>query len=129
VRHQRHYTLQEADALRGWVGERVREARAALDRLISPESRSAMAALDPQGGGGWPGRDVAAATLLFQRCVADLHGAEIVVRDLARGLVDFPAVREGTEVYLCWLVDEDEIGFWHDLDAGFAGRRPLEGAG
>jgi hypothetical protein len=111
------------------VAERVREARAALDRLITPESRAAMAALDPQAGGGWPGRDVAAATLLFQRCVADLHGADIVVRDLARGLVDFPAIRDGAEVYLCWLVDEDQIAFWHDLDAGFAGRRRLEGAG
>ena len=125
MRHRRHYTLEEADALRGWVAERVRAARAALDLLIAPESRAAMAALDPNAGGGWPGREVAEATLRFQRCVADLHGADIVVRDLARGLVDFPAIREGVEVYLCWLVDEDEIAFWHDLDAGFAGRRPL----
>jgi hypothetical protein len=129
VRHRRHYTFEEADALRGWVAERVHEARAALDLLITPESRAAMAALDPQAGGGWPGRDVAAATLRFQRCVAELHGADIVVRDLTRGLVDFPAIRDGTEVYLCWLVDEDEIGFWHELDAGFAGRRALERGG
>jgi hypothetical protein len=117
--------LEEADALRGWVAERVHAARAALDFLIGPESRAAMAALDPNAGGGWPGRQVAEATLRFQRCVADLHGADIVVRDLARGLVDFPAIREGVEVYLCWLVDEDEIAYWHDLDAGFAGRRPM----
>jgi hypothetical protein len=129
VRHQRHYTLDEAAALRGWVAERVREARAALDVLIAPESRAAMAALDPNGGGGWPGREVAAATLRFQRSVAELHGADIVVRDLGRGLVDFPAIRDGVEIYLCWLVDEDEIRFWHELDAGFAGRRPLEGPG
>jgi hypothetical protein len=126
VRHRRHYTLAEADALRDWVGERVRTARAALDALIAPAAREAVAALEPDAGGGWPGREVAEATLTFQRCVADLHGHDIVVRDLARGLVDFPALRDGAEVYLCWLVDEAEIGFWHDLDAGFAGRRPLD---
>ena len=47
------------------------------------------------------------------------------MRDIDRGLIDFPAIRDGAEVYLCWLVDEDEIGFWHERDAGFAGRRPL----
>jgi hypothetical protein len=127
VRHQRHYTLAEAERLRPWVAGLVREARDALDVLIAPDSRAAMAALDPDAGGGWPGREVAGATLRFQRCIAELHGADIVVRDLGRGLVDFPALREGEEVYLCWLVDEDEIAFWHELDAGFAGRRPLEG--
>ena len=57
--------------------------------------------------------------------MAELEAVDIVVRDVERGLVDFPALRDGEEVYLCWLVDEDEIGFWHGLDAGFAGRRPL----
>jgi hypothetical protein len=129
VRHGRHYTLEEAEALRGWVAERVREARDALDVLVTPESRAALAALDADRGGGWPGVAVAAATLRLQRCVAELQGADIVVRDLARGLVDFPAIRDGAEVYLCWLVHEAEIGYWHELDAGFAGRRRLEGPG
>jgi hypothetical protein len=126
VRHSRHYTLEEAEAARPWVGARVRDARSALDILIAPDARAATADLNLELGGGWPGRPVAEATLRFQRCVADLHGREIVVRDLASGLVDFPALRDGAEVYLCWLVDEDEIGFWHELDAGFAGRRPLD---
>ena len=50
-------------------------------------------------------------------------GAE--VKDLELGLVDFPAEREGETVLLCWRVGEDEIGYWHGLDEGFAGRRPL----
>ena len=48
-----------------------------------------------------------------------------MLRDLDRGLIDFPAVRDGEEVYLCWEEGEDEIGFWHELDAGHAGRQPL----
>ena len=51
---------------------------------------------------------------------------EIVLRDLERGLVVFPSMREGREVYLCWVErEEDEIAYWHDLEAGFAGRQPL----
>jgi hypothetical protein len=104
---------------------RVEAARSALDLLRSIEGRAALAALDPNGGGGWPGRDVATATLHLQRAFAELQAADIVVRDLARGLVDFPAVRAGEEIYLCWIVEEPEIGWWHELDAGFGGRRPL----
>jgi hypothetical protein len=55
-----------------------------------------------------------------------LRMREIVLRDLDRGLVDFPALREGAEVYLCWQEGEEEIGFWHEPEAGFAGRRPLD---
>ena len=49
----------------------------------------------------------------------------MVVKDLDRGLVDFPALREGEEVLLCWQVGEDEVAFWHGLDEGFAGRKAL----
>jgi hypothetical protein len=42
------------------------------------------------------------------------------------GIVDFPSLRDGREVYLCWRVDEPTVAYWHDLDAGFRGRQPLE---
>ena len=125
MRHDHHYTLDEARDLRDWVGERVDAARGALETLSRPDVRAALKAIDVERGGGWPGRDAAGATIALQRVIAELHAADIVVRDLVRGLVDFPAVRDGEEVYLCWLVDEPQIEHWHALDAGFAGRRRL----
>ena len=125
MRHRVHYTLEEARGLRTWVAERVHEARTALAALSAPDARTALEEIDPSTGGAWPGRGVARAMLDLQRSVGELGAADIVVRDIARGLVDFPAVQDGEEVYLCWLVDEPEIGWWHELDAGFAGRRPL----
>jgi len=125
MRHALHYTLEDARAKRDWVADRVDAARSALGVLASAEARAALAALEADRGGGWPGRAVARATLELQRAIAELQAADIVVRDVARGLVDFPALRDGAEVYLCWLVDEPEIEHWHELDAGFAGRRPL----
>ena len=49
----------------------------------------------------------------------------IELRDLGRGLVDFPHRRGGRVVYLCWLLGEDEIGWWHETSSGFAGRQPI----
>ena len=68
---------------------------------------------------------VSEAFLELRSALVELQAMEVVLRDLDRGLVDFPSLRDGQEIYLCWEEGEDEIGFWHDPDTGFAGRRPL----
>jgi hypothetical protein len=55
----------------------------------------------------------------------ELSNLGIVIKDIERGLVDFPHLRNGAEVFLCWELDEDDIEFWHDLNAGYAGRERL----
>ena len=127
-RHRRHYTLDQAMAVRGWVAQRVGWVRDAQARLVAqgPEAIQAVEALDPDSGGAYPGREVARSLVEISRAVGELEAVEIVLRDVDRGLIDFPAMRDGIEVYLCWLVDDEEsIGFWHEPEAGFAGRRPL----
>jgi hypothetical protein len=57
--------------------------------------------------------------------VNELNRLGVLVKDLDRGLVDFPALRRGEEVLLCWQVGEEEVAFWHGVDEGFAGRKPL----
>jgi hypothetical protein len=149
MHHRRHYTLQQAIAVRGWVAQRVGWVRAARARLVAlgPQAADAIAALDLAGGGAYPGRDVAQSLVELSRAAGELEAVDIVLRDIDRGLIDFPAIKpdgsgaahdcggvgcpargmpEGAEIYLCWLIDEEEsIGFWHETDAGFAGRRPL----
>lgn len=49
----------------------------------------------------------------------------VLVKDLDSGLIDFPALLEGREVYLCWKLGEETIGWWHSVESGFAGRRPI----
>lgn len=61
----------------------------------------------------------------FRGFVEELKQLGAELKDAVTGLVDFPAQLEGREVYLCWRLGEDEIGFWHELDAGFAGRQSL----
>ena len=126
--HERHYTLEQAMAVRGWVAERVGWLRDARARLVSlgPRASDAIAALDLESGGAYPGREGARPLVQLSRAAGELEAVDIVLRDIDRGLIDFPALREGEEVYLCWLVDdEDSIGFWHAPETGFSGRRPL----
>jgi hypothetical protein len=58
--------------------------------------------------------------------VARLHALGVLVKDLDSGLVDFPALRGEEEVLLCWQVGEPEVAYWHGLEEGFAGRKPLD---
>jgi hypothetical protein len=125
VKHNRHYTLDEANAALSWVEETIAELRTAREGLSDEETREALAEAGPQNGGGDPGRVVSEAFLRLRAALVRLQDAEVVLRDLDRGLVDFPSIRDDREVYLCWVEGEDEIGYWHDLEAGFAGREPL----
>ena len=125
MKHDRHYTLEEANAALGWVQDTLTSLRSAREGLSDEEAREALAEAGPQNGGGDAGRVVSEAFLQLRDALARLQEAEVVLRDLDRGLVDFPAIRDDREVYLCWLEGEDEIAYWHDLEAGFAGREPL----
>ena len=123
--HARHYTLEQANAAIGWVRERIDRMRAAREQLGDEEARTALSEAAPGNGGGSPGVVVSEAFLSLRGALVELQEMEVVLRDLERGLIDFPAMRDGREVYLCLEDGEDEIGFWHDIEAGYGGRQPL----
>jgi hypothetical protein len=125
VRHERHYTLEEASELLPHAITLLEVIRRAREGLTDEEAREALAEAGPTNGGGEPARVVSEAFLALRAAVLELRELEIVLRDLDRGLLDFPSVRNGEEVYLCWQEGEDEIAFWHTLEAGFDGREPL----
>ena len=123
--HERHYTLAEASELLPRVVELVERMRSARDRLGDREAREALSEAGPTNGGGSPGRTVSEGFVDLRDSVAELRELEVVLRDLDRALIDFPSLRDGREVYLCWQEGEDAIEYWHEPEAGFAGRRPL----
>ena len=126
MNHERHYTLEQASAALPWVRERLERLREAQARLTEKEARAALSDAAPGNGGGEPGQVVSEGFLGLRSALLELQEMDIVLRDLERGLVDFPSLREGREVYLCWVErEEDEIGWWHELEAGYAGRQPL----
>jgi hypothetical protein len=125
VRHERHYTVSQANAAIDWVRERIERMRAARVQLGDEEARAALSEAAPTNGGGNPGVVVSEGFIDLRDALRELQGVDVVLRDLDRGLLDFPAIREGREVYLCLEDGEDEIGYWHNMEAGFGGRKPL----
>jgi hypothetical protein len=123
--HQRHWTPEEANQLRPIVGATLRRIRDARRMLADSGFDSEFAVLADASGGAWAGRERAAASVAVALGFEQLERLDIVVRDLERGLVDFPAVIDGREVYLCWLLDEPQVTHWHGVESGFAGRKPL----
>jgi hypothetical protein len=125
VIHDRHYTLEEASELLPGLVELIGRMRTARDRLGDREAREALSEAGPTNGGGAPGRTVSEGFLELRDSMSQLQALDVVLRDLDRGLLDFPSLRDGREVYLCWQEGEDAIGYWHEPEAGFGGRRPL----
>jgi hypothetical protein len=125
TRHDRHYTLDEARAELPWVRRQLADMREARDKLTDEQAHETLTELSPTNGGGEPGRQVSEAYVALQTGIGAFEERGIVLRDLDQGLIDFPAMRDGREVYLCWIDGEADIEFWHELDAGFAGRQPL----
>jgi len=129
----RHFTPEEANAA-------LAQVRPLVEKLVG-HRRGHVAALARQeeleerirgNGGGIPPSTLAEAAEEVEREARalakaideiDEHGAQ--VKDLDEGLIDFPALRDGETVLLCWKLDEDEIRYWHSVEDGFAGRRPL----
>jgi hypothetical protein len=124
--HDRHFTRAEADAMVPKLETLMGELRQAKESLTDAEAHKALSEASGGNGGGSEGRKVGEAFLLVRGMLAQLHEAGIVVRDIDGGLLDFPALLEDREVYLCWRVGEERVAYWHDLDSGFQGRQPLE---
>ena len=123
--HERHFTREEANALLPQLTTMLTQLREAKDELTDAEAHEALTEAAPTNGGGDEGRQVGVAFLEVRRLLEAIEQAGIVLRDIDRGLIDFPAVMDGREIYLCWELGEDEVAYWHELETGFGGREPL----
>jgi hypothetical protein len=124
--HERHFTREEANALLPQLTTLLTRLREAKDELTDAGAHEALSEAAPTNGGGKQGQQVGVAFLEVRRLLDVVEQAGIVLRDIDRGLVDFPAVVEGDEVYLCWELGEDEVAYWHELEGGYGGREPLD---
>jgi hypothetical protein len=122
---RKHYTREEARALlpqvRQWLEELARR------REVIGKLEQRMVAMFEQGAdlGGPTVNEWVRTMADLQETLLEFQRREILLKDIERGLVDFPAFVAGKEVFLCWEKDEDDIEFWHDIDSGYAGRERL----
>ena len=120
---ERQFTVEEANAMLSILRpalERIRHARQVV--LAGGERIKQTAGLN---GGGGHGKEYWEALQTLRRDVEALSERGIVLRDPEAGLIDFPARRDGQDVFLCWRMGEEQVGYWHGPETGFAGRKPL----
>jgi hypothetical protein len=120
---QRRFSREEADALLPTLIPAIGRIREARHVILSRGTRIRDVAVG--NGGGEPGKEYWHAMATLRRELEALADAGVILRDAESGLIDFPAHREGREVFLCWRVGEERVAHWHGMEAGFAGRRPL----
>jgi len=120
------FTLEEANALVPQIAELLNQLTAARDKLVQLGTQI-QPMLERAGGNGGNahGNQYALALEHFNARLSFFQELGCELKDIDQGLVDFPSYRDGKLVYLCWQRGEDRIRFWHDLNAGFAGRQPL----
>ena len=125
-RFHTHYTVVEArsllPSLRLWLAE-LRLLHRDLER---GSERTGELLAQGNDLGGERINDQLRSLARVKELHAEFSARDLQLRDLERGLVDFPALRGDVEVLLCWEDGEDDIEFWHDLDSGFAGRERLD---
>jgi len=126
MRYTKHYTRDEARALlpeiRSWF-ERLGRCREEL--LTYDERAQKLRGPGVDLGGDWVNEWVRTMVEVRQ-LFFEFSSREIEIKDLHRGLIDFPAIIEGEEVFLCWENGEEDIEFWHGLESGYAGREKIE---
>jgi hypothetical protein len=123
--HEQHFTVEQANAALPHLKPLLQKLRDARDMLTDEQAHEALTDSAPSNGGGEPGTQVGEAFLEVRRLLLALGEGGIVVRDIDRGLIDFPAILDGREVYLCWELGEDDVAWWHELDSGYRGRQSL----
>jgi hypothetical protein len=128
----RLFTLEQASALLPAVRQlmaAIQGKKREVDKLS--EDLESQAAKAGTNGNSSASRSVAIraaterAALELDQLVHDLEATGCELKGIDEGLVDFQSLREGRVVYLCWKMGEEEIRFWHELDSGFPGRKPL----
>jgi len=122
---RKHYTREEARALLPQIREWLKHLTQVRKWLEDSDAKVHALLKDGADVGGELASNWVKLVAEFQKLMTEFREREIQIKDLDRGLIDFPAIIGGREVFLCWEQDEEDIEFWHELGTGYAGRERL----
>jgi hypothetical protein len=121
----KHYTLAEARALLPQVRKWLEELARCQERLKPLELRIAALLVSGNDVGGHAVNQLVLTLADCKTVLNHFRFREIQIKDLTRGIIDFPSLRDDREIFLCWEKDDEDIEYWHDLESGYAGRERL----
>ena len=122
-----YFTLQQANQALKVIRPLMDEVQAIRRKILAKQPEAWPAIEKSAGNGG--NRALSDMVEDFEKLDALIHQIQDIgaqIKDINTGLLDFSALKDGREVYLCWQYGEDDIQFWHEIEAGFAGRQPIE---
>ena len=122
----RYFTLPEANETLNFILPLMDEVQAIREKIMSTQPEAWTAIEKSVGNGG--SRALSRIVQDFEKLDILVHqilDAGVLIKDVNIGLLDFPALKDGREVYLCWQYGEGEIAFWHEIEDGYAGRQPI----
>ncbi len=122
-----YFTLQEANETLNIIRPLMDEVQRIREKILQKHPEAWTAIEKSVGNGG--NRTLSRMVQDFEKLDALVHQIQetgALIKDINIGLMDFPALRDGREVYLCWQYGEGDIAFWHEVEAGYAGRRPID---
>jgi len=122
---QKHYTRDEARALLPQIRQWLKRLSGLREQLGEHDQRLASLLAGGNDAGGEMVNQWVHTLADIKETLGEFQKREIQIKDLDRGLIDFPAILRDKEVFLCWEQDEEDIEFWHDLHSGYAGRERL----
>jgi len=125
LQFRKHYTVEEARKLMPAIREHIQELNHLNDRVAKLDARFTQLHASGCDLGGASVNEWLSDLIRMRQLLSWFQAREIQIKDLSRGLIDFPSIMAGREVFLCWEQDEEDIEFWHDLETGFAGRERL----
>ena len=124
---KRLFTVQEANELIPFLSNKLHEIRNVHGKLETWACDAPSQQEITLRGGMLADPQYVTLLTRLQALVDEICSEGCYLKDLESGLIDFPTLWEGREVYLCWKLGETEVGYWHEIEAGFAGRRSLNG--
>ena len=125
---KKYFSVEEANSIVGKISPVVQEL-VELKKKIElrvPGLKPILGKISSNGGGNKNLAEHLESIERMEQLVSALQSAGCILKDINMGLIDFPYLKDGREVYLCWKLGEKRIGYWHEIDAGFAGRKPID---
>ena len=124
---QKYFTLQEANETLNVIRPLMDEVQAIRLKILKNQPEAWPAIEKSAGNGG----NRALSNMVqdfekFDTLIHQIQATDVLIKDVNLGLLDFPALKDGREVYLCWQYGEDDIAFWHEIEAGYAGRQSID---
>ena len=122
-----YFTLQQANETLNTIRPLMDEVQRIRQNILQKQPEAWTAIEKSVGNGG--NRTLSKMIQDFEKLDALVHriqDTDVLIKDINTGLLDFPALRNGGEVYLCWQYGEGDIAYWHEVDAGYAGRQPID---